>query len=62
MNGITVGIVLAYIGVIVGLIAGWILNLITVIDLAKAGDVTVELVIRAVCAVFLLPGGIAGWF
>jgi hypothetical protein len=53
--------VLAAIALWVGLIIGWVLNLVAIFNFNFAAAVTAELVIRLVGIFFFPLGGVMGW-
>lgn len=55
--------ILAYLALIFGLLAGWVMNLIDVVHLFLANSPLTTLFIGKVIGIFVFPlGGVLGWF
>jgi len=59
-----IGAITLWFGVVVAVIVGWVLNAIKLITISLGGfsGNEVEIIIRAVGAIFIPFGGVAGWF
>lgn len=55
--------ILAYLGLVFGLLIGWVMNLINVVQLFLANGELTTIFLGRIIGIFLFPlGGILGWF
>ena len=61
MQGIGMTMVFVWAAVVVGLLAGWVMNIFDLLGMTLQGNEP-EVIIRAVGIIVVPLGGVAGWF